>query len=519
MISTYNNLSLINITNTLLSQNLLVEYDFINPNDTIVFNDISVNSNQISEYKANIFIAYQGENTNGHDYILDAIKNGAKLVIYEDKNFLSTIKNFKVNSILVKSSRKAWSYLEALKYDNPHTKGITFIGVTGTNGKTSTTWFIKEILNRLGYSVLFISTVGVWLGDEFLSSSHTTPDPPIFYHLLYQTYLKKIKFCVMEVSSHALSQYKLCPISYDASGFISFSRDHLDYHKSMDNYLNAKLTLFTDLTKNNARCVFYQDLPFEKFPHFEFQDIWIYGSNSYNPLINANFVQIQNNTQSIDGSQFTLSYNQHDLRIKSNLMGKYTIENLVAAYILVEKFLDNSMPHILSQNFKSPPGRLEYMNNYIDNLSSDAPKVFVDYAHTPDALNKVLDILRSLCKGQLWVVFGCGGDRDHGKRSLMGNIAYKVADKVVITSDNPRNEEPIAIINDILKGIPYRDDKVIIEPDRAEAIKLAIHVAHKNDIILIAGKGHENYIEIKKQKIFFDDRAIAQNFLKGKYVL
>jgi UDP-N-acetylmuramoyl-L-alanyl-D-glutamate--2,6-diaminopimelate ligase len=477
--------------------------------DTAPINKISVDSRKISA--GDLFIAYKGVASDGHAYIETALRQGATLVILEDASFLPQVADH--SHILVKDSREAWAYAEALYYDNPHLK-MKFIGVTGTNGKTSSVWMIRQILDNMNVSCMGIGTLGIQLGASTFETSHTTPDPDILFQKIAQAVGQGVKVVAMEVSSHSLEQRKLGPIRFHVAGFTSFSQDHLDYHQTMDHYLAAKKLLFSDylIPSGSVICLHESVAPLLADMTFA-ASLCVYGEGNYTvpaamakqPAFFSRF-HLENVTPA--QSHVVIDLNGTKMRSAVSFFGNVFLGNLLGAVTMATQLVERSVDERLLSSLRPVPGRLEPVR-----VCDQQPGVFVDYAHTPDALEKVLKIAREFCRGHLWVIFGCGGDRDRKKRPLMAQVAEAVADEVVVTSDNPRTEVPEAIVQEIVtgfkKGVPRQ---VIVK--REEAISYAVKHAKVNDLIIVAGKGHEDYQIIGKTKIHFDDREVAARYLK-----
>jgi UDP-N-acetylmuramoyl-L-alanyl-D-glutamate--2,6-diaminopimelate ligase len=463
-----------------------------------VFSNVAVDSRKVPAH--GIFLAYRGVNTDGHDHIPSALSKGIGLLIVEAKEKIP--KNANIPWIAVKSGRGAWSYLCALFNGNPQ-NSLRFFGVTGTNGKTSTVWILKELLAKEGVPCLSVGTLGSFLGDEPIESTHTTPDPDILYNLFALAVARGIGIVLMEVSSHSLAQAKLLPIKFEGAGFTSFSRDHLDFHKDMNDYFATKMLLFREYLAKDHCCAVAASIDRSAEIANTIGIDSLYGFAGKNNLAasirilssDANFTQIE------------ISKNDQIFSGKIPYFGSIGIENFVCAFLLAEKclgrFPDPKVWPLLTQ----VPGRLQRLVS-----TGTKPAVFIDYAHTPDALEKVLKILRPLVSGNLLVVMGCGGNRDQGKRPLMGKIAEDLADSVILTSDNPRDEDPNEIVAHITAGL-HKPERALVEIDRKKAIQKAISLAGKDDCILIAGKGHETYQLIRGTSYPFDDRSIAQEIL------
>lgn len=448
-----------------------------------------------------VFIAYHGVSSDGHLYIKKAIELGASFIILDDPKYIDKSLE-RVNWALVKDSRKAWSILVSDQYDNPQ-NSMEFIGITGTNGKTSTVWMIKEILKNSSIPYCSIGTLGVWINEDFFPTEHTTPDPDMLYKVLSHAKDVGVQVVVMEVSSHSLVQGKVFPIKFKYTGFTSFSRDHLDFHKDMNEYFEAKALLFEHNALNGSyNFINYRINPNENFLKlFHSKNLYFYGKvNSVLPddslenfykLVNSKIVY-QNNI--VDQGQIPFT-------------GDFNEENFLLAWCITEKIIGKGYPSNKWNMLKQVPGRLQKIS-FLQKHS----EIFVDYAHTPDALEKVLTELKKFDKS-IYTIFGCGGDRDKGKRPLMAKIAAKHSNFIVITSDNPRSEDPMKIIDDIMQGIEQCEN-IKIEVEREKAIHETIYLMNDNSILLIAGKGHETYQIIGNKTIHFDDFEVAQNAIE-----
>ena len=474
----------------------------------------SISNNSQKVRPKYVFVAIKGSASNGHDYIKTAINAGAHTIIYE--NDLIEYKD-DVNYIKVSNSSTAYSMAVEMFFDYPAEK-LKIIGITGTNGKTTTSFIVEHLLNALKERCGLISTVKYSSILTQIASERTTPEAFTLQQLFSQMVEDGCQNVVMEVSSHALEQQRIGATLLDVGLFSNLSGDHLDYHENMDNYYNAKKKMFLNHIKTDGTIIINHDCEYGQLLIKELteeknvsQKIISYGFN-----LDASFV-ISNFSSNEKGSQFLLkntldldNHNGDKLEIKSNLIGEYNALNLTAAIITVMSYgydLDAISKVIKEQKFIIP-GRLEYFTTAKD------VTVFVDYAHTDDALKNVLMVLRKICTNKLSVVFGCGGDRDRSKRPRMGKIANQYADKVFLTTDNPRNEDADVIINEIKEGIDDNCDLYEIE-DREGAILAALNQATAGDIVLIAGKGHETYQLIGDEKIIFDDCKIVKKFIES----
>jgi len=469
---------------------------------------ITVDSRQIAP--GDIFIAYKGVTNDGHAHLGRMGILGAALLVVEDPALIPA--NCETPWIQVRSGREAWSFLCAAAFDNPQDQ-LDFIGITGTNGKTSCVWMIRALLRARTIPMVAVGTVGAYIGDLFVPTTHTTPDPPELYWLLSKAVKAGSKYCAMEVSSHAICQHKLAPIRFKATAFTSFSRDHLDFHKDMNEYLTAKLQLPLHLSHKDSFNLFCASLPkniFDRLDKVGFNNFKLYSSK---PSTEA-YIQSKTNSVSVDGTSITVSGSISESReFLLPYLGQHSVENFCASLAICEKLLQKEFLPEEIKNLPQIPGRLEKVPH------NKGPCVLVDYAHTPDALEKSLTAVKRLTSGRIVLVFGCGGDRDAGKRPQMGAIAAQFADFSFITNDNPRTEDPAAIANQIEAGFAgvLKNDltKHEILLDRPGAIKKAIMSANSGDIVLIAGKGHEDYQIIGAEKFPMDDRLIAAGVLYG----
>ncbi len=457
---------------------------------------ISENSKEIKD--GFIFVARKGTNLNGEAFIEEALKNGALIIVRESdinpsETYPGTIQ------IQVKDVKKALSTLSLNFYENPQKK-LFLIGVTGTNGKTSVSYFTKNILNRLGVKCGYIGTL-FYETDRIIPALETTPSILTVSSLLKEMVDKGFKACVIEVSSHALHQDRLLGLFFDVTAFTNLSRDHLDYHKDMEDYYQAKKKLFTQYLKPNAKVVVSLENEYGKRLAEELKHL--------SPIFvnNEEFkCEIFNKKR---GSTLKIEVKDKEYEIPTQLLGDYQAKNL-ATTLGILSAMNYKIEDLLGpiQNLKNPIGRLELVAEF------KGAKIFVDYAHTPEALASALKSLKTFKENKLIVIFGCGGNRDKGKRPLMGKVASLFADEIILTSDNPRFEDPLKIIEDIKKGInsskPYR-----IIPDRREALEFGIKNLQKGDVLLVAGKGHETYQEIKGKRYPFSDQEEILKIIKN----
>ena len=451
-----------------------------------------------------LFVAVRGLIADGHRFLGDALDQGATALVVEElpPQLEARVRREGRTVVQVPQSRLALARMACAYYDQP-SRQLRLVGVTGTNGKTTTTYIVESILQAAGMSVGVLGTVDYRFGDQRLPAPQTTPDAVSLQSLLKQMHLEGASHAVMEVSSHAIDQHRVTGCEFDVCVFTNLSRDHYDYHGSEAAYFEAKARLFTDFP--GAWHVLNVDDPYgQQLRQASSSQVLTYGIDSEASLIPREL------DHSLDGIRFTLPMAKGSLPIRSALVGRHNVYNLLAG-IAVAIALDIDADAIIQgiAQLTQVPGRLERVD------AGQAFHVFVDYAHTPDALEQVLRQVRAETRGRLISVFGCGGDRDAGKRPLMGQIAASISAYTVITSDNPRTEDPHRIIADIVAGVdPSREYTTIA--DRREAIEYAVSIAQPRDTIVIAGKGHEDYQIIGQTRRHFDDREVAYTALRNR---
>jgi len=470
--------------------------------------DISYDSRKVK--RNSLFVAVKGFNVDGHDFVMEAIAKGATVIVIEDDSKISNdyLVHQNVTKILVKDSRKALAVLSNNFYEKPSTR-LKIIGVTGTNGKTTTTYVIKSILERAGYKTGLIGTIQNFIGDTVIPAEKTTPESPKINDLFTRMVEAGCKYCVMEVSSHSLELNRVYGVNFTGAIFTNLTQEHLDFHKTMENYFNAKKKLFDELNLDAIAIVNIDDEYGKKITLDCKAKIVSYGSS-----LEADYRFVEPKI-SMNGIEFILFAKGENYSVKSNLIGRFNIYNLLGSIATCAE-LGIDIPVIVEsmRNLKPIPGRFEVVGNY-------PVKVIVDYAHTPDALENVLSTIRDILKyefsnSRVFTVFGAGGDRDRTKRPFMGKIVQSLSDVVIITNDNPRFELPSQIFNDILSGLELNENVLVIE-DREEAIKRAIQMARNGDVILVAGKGHENFQIIKDKVIPFNDREVVERYLIKRF--
>ena len=461
-----------------------------------------------------LFLAYPGTQTDGRNYIVSAIQNGALVIIYEEiENQLSAIiSDFpKIIFIPIKHLQKHIAHIAANFYDYP-AKELKIIGVTGTNGKTSCTHFIAQCLNWHGNTCAVIGTLGNGFINALDAATHTTPNPIELQKLLADYLAKGATHVAMEVSSHSLEQERVAEINFEVAVLTNLTRDHLDYHQSMENYANAKRKLFA--FSSVKTCILNGDDDFGLTLINEFstlKTVYVYTHERQSELPNETLLISASHTNfSAKGISATLNTPWGTGLLHSTLLGKFNLSNLLAVFTAILHLgvpFESSLDYL--SRLQSVPGRMQMLGG------DQQPLIIVDYAHTPDALEKLLVTSKTYCTGKLWCVFGCGGDRDKGKRSVMGKIAENYADVVIVTDDNPRHENSADIIAEILSGM-IAPKNAIVEHDRKRAIEHALNSAKQDDIILIAGKGHETYQQIGDEKYPFNDFVLAKLWLANE---
>lgn len=469
------------------------------------FEDVEITGlsyNSLTTKENDIFICIRGEAVDGHKYAKSAVDKGAKALFCEEELDVD------VPQIIVEDTKRTMANISAAFFNEP-SKDINLIGVTGTNGKTTVTHLIQKIMEENNEKCALIGTLGYKLSsnDEYKEAKHTTPQPPELQRDLRLMADSKIKNVVMEVSSHSLEQKRVGCCDFDGAVFTNLTQDHLDYHITMRNYFKAKALLFENL-KNGAFAVINADDEYAK----DFIAVVPSGVKTLTYGVkNDADVKAVDVDFSIDGAKLTVLFDGKSEKMNLHLNGMFSVYNALAAFTAALAMgIDYKIIIKALENTKSVAGRFE--------IVSKKPLVIVDYAHTPDGLENVLKAARELtpATSKLICLFGCGGDRDTTKRPKMGKIADELSDKVVVTSDNPRSEDPQLIISDIMTGIKTVDtQRIFVEPDRGEAIKFLKSISNEEDVVVIAGKGHEDYQILKNETIHFDDREEARKVFVG----
>lgn len=443
------------------------------------------------------FVAVKCEVNDGHKYIDSAIKNGATKIIVERKE-----KDYDVETIVVPNTREyITEYLE--KNYKDIINDINLIGITGTNGKTTTAYLIYEAFNKLGIKCAYIGTIGFYLDKKIMSLPNTSVDICDTYDLLLRAYDLGYKTIVMEVSSHALANNRLKGLSFKSGLFTNLTEDHLDFHKTMENYALAKQILFKNIRENGFVLVNRDD---------EYSNYFILDTNKtltfgFNDGVDYQILDYKmSNTNTI----FNYKFNNDVYSIKMNMIGKYNIYNaMLAIAVLLQNGIEYNKIYQIFPSLICPPGRLEV-------LPYKSNSIIIDYAHTPDAIQKIIETTRPITKGNLYTIFGCTGDREREKRPVMSKIATSLSDYVIMTSDDPHGESMDQIIGDMTNNLDNKNYEVII--DRRDAIEKGISLLKDNDTLLILGKGHEEFIITKDRLIPFNDRKTVEKILEISYI-
>ncbi|MBQ9267812.1 MAG: UDP-N-acetylmuramoyl-L-alanyl-D-glutamate--2,6-diaminopimelate ligase [Clostridia bacterium] len=458
-------------------------------------NEVQCDSRTVSTN--DMFVAIQGFKTDGHAYIEQALLNGAKVIAVQ-KGAWDGVLPEGITLVTSEDTRKLLALAACNFYHHP-SREFKLVGITGTKGKTTTSYMIKKIMEKAGKKVGLIGTIANMIGDEEVEATRTTPESIDLQKLFRKMADEKCDVVVMEVSSHALALDRVLGSSFDIGIFTNLSQDHLDFHKTFDDYFAAKAKLFTMCKEGYVNC---DDMYARKLMDIATCPMTTFGIDN-NPFVSARDIIITNSY-----SDFKMPFNKVMQRIKVNIPGRFTVYNSLAAICASVK-LGASVENIIEGLEEvTVPGRSEMVPND-RNLT-----VMVDYAHSPASLESILKAVKTYTKGRVICVFGCGGDRDKIKRPIMGEIAGKNAAYTVITSDNPRTEEPKEIVKEIEEGMKKTKGKYTVIVDRKKAIEHAIRMAKRNDLVLIAGKGHETYQEVNGVHNHFDDREVAREAMK-----
>ena len=475
-----------------------LDYEVIKGNEESKIQNIRYDNRKIEQ--GDIFVCVKGFKVDGHSFIGDAVKKGAKAIIVQE--YVSVPEDITI--IKVKDTRKALALMSSNYFGNPKDK-LKIIGITGTNGKTTSAFMIKSILEKAGYKTGLIGTIANYIGNKKVDAVRTTPESYELHELFKNMVEAGVEYCVMEVSSHSLDLDRVYGVQFVEGIFTNLTRDHLDFHKTFENYYNAKFKLF----ERSNHSIINLDDPYGTNIVEDIEKRGVKTKvSTFSVEKDSDFKAFEIKSHS-NGSEFKVKLDKIE-EFSINIPGEYNIYNslgcIICAYNLnipVQKIKEGLSDIII-------PGRCELVAK-----EKNLPySIIIDYAHTPDGLENILSTVKAFTKNRMISVFGCGGDRDKVKRPQMGEIGCKLSDVAIITSDNPRSEEPMDIINDIVKPLKY--DNFEIEVNRKEAIRKAMNMALEGDVIVIAGKGHETYQILKDETIHFDEREVVYDILEGK---
>ena len=450
--------------------------------------NLKVDSRKVT--KGDTFLALRGIDGDGHNYIDKAISNGASFIIAEEGDYSVPYK-------IVPDTRKyLMDYLEE-NYKEKIDK-LKFIGITGTNGKTTTAFLIYSALKKLGVKTAYIGTIGFYIDDKISDLSNTTPDIYDLYDMFLRCYDEGCTYVIQEVSSQGLAYNRVNGYNFDYAIFTNLTEDHLDFHKTMENYCEAKQELFKKLKKDGISIINNDDL---------YKDKFLIGNNIITYGFSDSTYQVVNYNLSSTKTNFEYKYNNNIYNIETKLIGKFNIYNILVSIIVLKNigFSDTDISNVIKE-LDTPNGRINVVK-YKTNT------IIIDYAHTPDALSKIINVGLDITKGNVYTVFGCTGDREREKRPIMTNEACKLSKYVILTHDDPHNEDQEQIFSDMTKDIKYNNYEICY--DRGEAIRKGIDLLKENDTLLILGKGHEKFIIKNNEKIPFNDLECVNNYLKA----
>ena len=437
------------------------------------------------------FVALPGISSDGHDYIDLAIKNGATKVVAEHGSY-------SVPTVIVPDTRVYLNQLLEQEYGYIIDE-MKIVGITGTNGKTTSCYLTYQILNNLGIKCAYIGTIGFYLKDKVRNLPNTSVDIADLYGLLVEAYENDYKYVCLEVSSQGLSMDRFQTIKFDIAVFTNLTQDHLDYHKTMDNYCIAKQQLFKQL-KKDGKAIINSDDKYKDYYLLKENNNVTFGKDGDYKILSMKF--------SSKNSLLEYSYNNKKYIVKTHLLGEYNLYNLLTSISICHELgIELDETNSVIDKVKMPSGRMEKIE-YNDNV------IIVDYAHTPDAIENILKTIKPICEGDLYVVFGCTGSRDKTKRPIMTDLVLKNVTKAIITIDDPHDEDPKEIVDDMLDGIMLTNYNVCL--DRKKAIHLAIDLLKEHDFLLILGKGHEQFIIFKNKRIPFNDKEEVLNYIDYK---
>jgi UDP-N-acetylmuramoyl-L-alanyl-D-glutamate--2,6-diaminopimelate ligase len=483
----------------MLLRNLLneIEFELLKGSLDQKVNKITYDNRKTED--GDIFFCVKGFASDGHKFANSAVKNGAKVVFCMDDLNISE----DITVLKVKDTRKTMALIASNYYGRP-TEKLKVIGITGTNGKTTSAFMTKKILEDSGYKVGLIGTIANYIGDRVIKTERTTPESLELQELFNEMVEEKVEYCVMEVSSHALELDRVYGIRFAGAIFSNLTRDHLDFHKTFENYYNAKFKLFerTDMAVINLDDKYGKNIIVDLESKNIKTDIYTYGIHD-----NAD-IKAKDIVNSSKGVKFNVTLDSEEYEFNLQMPGLYNVYNALSVITLAKHLGIEVHSIVKGLNKAVVPGRCERTA-----VEYDIPyEVIIDYAHTPDGLDNILKTAREFTTSRLISVFGCGGDRDKVKRPMMGKIGTELSDIAIVTSDNPRSEEPMSIIEDIIADLDITSYRVV--ENRRDAIKTALEIGKPGDVIVIAGKGHENYQILKNETIHFDEREVVIEILE-----
>lgn len=475
-----------------------IRYEVLKGEEEVDVNHIRYDNRKVE--LGDLFLCIKGFKVDGHSFLNDAIKRGAKVLVVQEEVKVKE----DITIIKVQDTRKALAIMSSNYFENPKDK-LKIIGITGTNGKTTSAFIIKSILERAGFKTGLIGTIANYIGNKKIDAVRTTPESYELHELFKNMVNHGVEYCVMEVSSHSLDLDRVYGVKFEEGIFTNLTRDHLDFHKTFENYYNAKFKLF----ERSFNSIINLDDPYGECILKDIKERKVNTKvSTFSIKKESDFKAFEIKSHS-NGSEFKMILKEEE-EFSINIPGEYNIYNalgcIICAYNLnipLDKIKEGLREVVI-------PGRCELVAK-----EKNLPySIIIDYAHTPDGLENILSTVKAFTKNRMISVFGCGGDRDKVKRPEMGKIGCELSDIAIITSDNPRSEEPMDIINEIVKPLDY--DNFIIEVNRKEAIRRAINMALEGDVIVIAGKGHETYQILKDETIHFDEREVVYDILEGK---
>lgn len=475
-----------------------LDYEVIKGNEESKVQNIRYDNRKIEQEDA--FVCVKGFKVDGHSFVDDAIKKGANVLIVQDEVSVQE----DITIIKVRDTRKALAIMSSNYFGNPKDK-LKIIGITGTNGKTTSAFIIKSILEKAGLMTGLIGTIANYIGNKKVDAVRTTPESYELHELFKNMVDAGVEYCVMEVSSHSLELDRVYGVQFEEGIFTNLTRDHLDFHKTFENYYNAKFKLF----ERSNHSIINLDDPYGANIVKDIEEREVKTKvSTFSIEKESDFKAFEIKSHS-NGSEFKVNLEDVE-EFYINIPGEYNIYNSLGCIICAHNL--NIPMDKIKEGLSNVviPGRCELVAK-----EKNLPySIIIDYAHTPDGLENVLSTVKAFTKNRMISVFGCGGDRDKVKRPQMGKIGCELSDIAIITSDNPRSEEPMDIINDIVKPLNY--DNFVIEVNRKEAIRKAMNMALEGDVIVIAGKGHETYQILKDETIHFDEREVVYDILEGK---